>query len=396
MTASPATPYVRDRFTWLAYLMIAFGTYGITALSPFMPFLAAELGMNYAVRGLHTSAFAIAGIILGLLADRIAHRVPRSTLVWLGSGGLAAASLLIVGGQSPALTIGGAFLMGFFGTLMLVMTQAAMSDHLGAHRSIGINESNLGASVAGLFAPLLISQFAAMALGWRVAILLIPVAWGVLFLWGRRIAIPSQPAAAPSLPVNRTRLPRLYWLFWMMMAIGVMIEWSVSFWSPEFFERELGVDRVTAAGTLTFFWLALITGRLIGSVLSRRFPPTVLLLAAAILVAAAFPVLWLANEPAVGMVALFVMSLGIANFFPMTLAAALGAGSNNINAAAARVALANGIAILIAPQLLGSIADQTGINTAYGMIALLALAMLALGAYALWTQRRRSPELLSA
>ena len=123
MTASPAMPYVRDHFTWLAYLMIAFGTYGITALSPFMPFLAAELGMNYAVRGLHTSAFAIAGIILGLLADRIAHRVPRSTLVWLGSGGLAAASLLIVGGQSPALTIGGAFL----GCLLMGVISNAMN-----------------------------------------------------------------------------------------------------------------------------------------------------------------------------------------------------------------------------------------------------------------------------
>lgn len=383
-----ATPFTRDRSTWLAYLTIAYGTYGFTIISPLMPFLGDDLGMTYTVRALHTTAFAIGGIVLGLLADRIARHVPRSTLTWLGGGGLAASYLLVVAGRSPTLTIVGALLLGFLGTLMLVMIQAALSDHLGDKRSIGITESNLGASVAGLLAPLLISQFVALSLGWRVAVLLVPVCWVLLFLWGRRTPIPSQPAAAQAQPPGRRRLPRLYWLFWAMMAIGAMIEWSVSFWSAEFFEREMGVDRVTAAGVLTLFWLAIITGRLIGSVLSRRFSPVMLLIGATILVIVAFPVLWLTRQPALGMAALFIMSLGIANFFPMTMAAALTAGARHVNAASARVALANGIAILIAPQVLGSVADQTGIATAYALIAVLAVAMLAIGAFGRWAHNR--------
>lgn len=384
---SAATPFTRDRFTWLAYLVIAYGTYAFTIISPLMPFLAADLDLTYTVRALHTTAFAIGGITLGTMADRIAHRVSRSRLVWLSSAGLAVASVMIAAGQSPAVTISGAFLLGLAGTMMLTMVQAALSDHLGETRNIGITEANLGASVAGLFSPLLISQAVALALGWRAAVLIIPVLWVLLYLFGRRTTIPSQPATAPERGPNRGRLSRLYWLFWAMIGVGVMIEWSVSFWSAEFFERELSVDRVTAAGTLTFFWLAIIAGRLIGSLLSRRFQPSVLLIGAAILVIAAFPVLWLATDPVVGLAALFVMALGIANFFPLSLASALTAGSNNINAASARVALATGIAILVAPQLLGSIADQTGIRTAYALIIVMALIMLALGGYARWTLR---------
>jgi fucose permease len=98
--------------------------------------------------------------------------------------------------------------------------------------------------------------------------------------------------------------------------------------------------------------------------------------------------LWLARSSTVAFAALFALSLGLANFFPLMLALATAAGSNNINAATARVALANGVAILIAPQLLGSLGDAVGIGPAFALIGLLAMAVLGLCVFARRAQRQ--------
>lgn len=391
MTVAPsrvtAPPFVRDRLTWLAYFINAWGTFSVAALSPLMPFLAADLGLNYTERGLHTSSFAIGTILAGVLVDRAAARFTRRFLLWAGGTGLAVGLVLILTMQNPVLTIGAAFVMGLLGTTMFVMGQAALADHQEVHRSVAFSESSVGASMAGLMAPLLISLAVSWSLGWRIAVLLSPITWGLLALWGRKIAIPRQ-AYTPKAQTGSNRLSRLYWVFWSMMFLGAATEWSVAFWTPEFFEQVVGVDRATAAGALSLFWLALIVGRVVGAVLTRRFQPTTLLLGATGLVVGAFPVLWLARDPAMAFVALFVLSLGLANFFPLMLSTATSAGSNNINAATARVALANGLAILIAPQLLGSLGDQVGIGPAFGIIGLLAVSVLALGIFARWAQNR--------
>lgn len=395
MTVSPAVPYVRDRFTWLAYLMIAYGTYGITSLSPFMPFLAAELGMNYAERGLHTTAFALGSIFAGLLADRITRLLTRPRVFWLAGGGLALGSVLICVVSTPVLTVAAAFTMGFMGVLMLIIVQAALADHTGENRGIAISESTIGASVAGLMGPLLISQLAATTLGWRAALVLASLSWVLMFVFGRKITIPASPHKDGH-HRSRRRLPGMYWLFWGVMLLGTAVEWSVAFWSPEYFEQVIGVERTTAAGTLTFFWLAFIVGRLGGSVLSRRFQPSTLLVGAAVLVLVAFPFLLLVRDPIVALGALFVMALGISNFFPMTLASALHAGRDNVDTASARVAIANGLAILIAPQVLGSLGDQVGIGSAYAMIGVLGAGVLALGYVARRVERREERRALLA
>lgn len=393
MIAPSAAPYARDRFTWLTYLMIAYGTYGITALSSFMPLLGDDLGMSYSVRGLHITAFALGSIFAGLLADRITRLLSRPRLFWLSGGGLAFSSILICSVGTPVLTVIVALTMGFTGILLLITAQAALSDHTGRYSGIAISESSIGASVAGLMGPLLISQLAATMIGWRAALVLASILWVIVFAVGRRISIPSNPQKISHQRAGN-RLPRLYWMFWGVMLVGTAVEWSVSFWTPEYFKEVIGMERAAATGTLTYFWLAFIVGRTGGSILTRRFSPSTLLVAAAALVLVAFPVLLTARDPAVALGALFVMTLGIANFFPMTLASAMHAGRDNADAASARVALANGLAILIAPQVLGSLGDQIGIESAYGLIGILGAGVLVYSFVARWIGQR--DELRSA
>ena len=65
--------------------------------------------------------------------------------------------------------------------------------------------------------------------------------------------------------------------------------------------------------------------------------------------------------------------MGISNLWPLSIALTLGTVPEQTDAASARTALGAGMAILIAPFVLGWLADQVGIRGAYGIVALLLL-----------------------
>ncbi len=59
-------PFIRNRTTWLGYLMQAFYGYFLNIFSPITPFLKQELNLSYTVSSLHFSAFALGIIGAGL------------------------------------------------------------------------------------------------------------------------------------------------------------------------------------------------------------------------------------------------------------------------------------------------------------------------------------------
>jgi fucose permease len=344
--------------------------------------------MSDTLSGLHLSAFALGLIIAGSTADRVAHRFGRTRIFWLGGAGMALAAVLLIAVRAPALTVLAALVMGTIGSYLLVMVQATLSDHKGPQRSIALTESNVCASVAAMLAPLLISQAENLNIGWRAALIIGGSFWVLLALTERRVPIPAEPPR-PDGGRERSRLPRLFWVYWAVVFLSVAVEWSIVFWAPAFLERVVGVDKVTAAGALTFFFLAAVIGRFIGSRLTRRWPPATMLTSAATLVVVAFPVFWLARNPALAFVALFVLGLGIANLFPLTLSAATTVAAASANRASARISLAAGLAILTAPLILGSLADQFGIQPAFALAGVGSVGVLALAGFAAWAQRRR-------
>ena len=111
----------RDRFTWLAYLLLGGFAYLQASLGPLMPFVRSELNLSYTVGGLHLSAFAAGMIGAGLLAAPLARRFGRRALFWGGAAGMSIGALLLLAGTHPSATIGAALVMGFLGTLMLTI-----------------------------------------------------------------------------------------------------------------------------------------------------------------------------------------------------------------------------------------------------------------------------------
>ena len=115
-------------------------------------------------------------------------------------------------------TIAAALLMGFLGALLLVIIQAALSDHHGDGRAIALTEANVGASMATGLAPLLVGASVRLGLGWRPAILVVILVLIALILRYRRQPIPEAPATVVDHGGQPRRLPRLFWAYWWLSS----------------------------------------------------------------------------------------------------------------------------------------------------------------------------------
>jgi fucose permease len=383
--------FARDSATWMTYGLVGYFAFMETVLGPIMPFLRTELDLDYTTASLHFSAFALGSVLLGLFGDRVVGRIGRRAALWGGAFGMAAGAVVLISSPSAFGTIPAAFAMGLLGALLLIASQALLSDTHGEYSAVAVTESNVTASACAISAPLLVGAFAASGLGWRAA-LAVPAAALILLtsaFFFRTTDLPRGALASGERPAGRALPPR-YWAFWALVTLGVASEWCVGYWGADFLADGTGLTRPAAATSLTAFFAAMLLGRIASSRLARALPPAVLLAATLFLALVGFPLFWSSPGTIFTLAGLFVTGLGIGGVYPLGVSAAIASAPENSDAAAARLAVGGGGAILTAPLVLGALADRIGIGTAFGIVVPMLLAALSLALVAGLRDRRAS------
>jgi fucose permease len=156
-----------------------------------------------------------------------------------------------------------------------------------------------------------------------------------------------------------------------VILLGCASEWSIVFWSPDFLLNATRMEKTLAATAVSAFFIAMMVGRVLGSILSRRVNVSILLPAAAMVGLIGFLTFWLAPTQALNVTGLFIAGLGLANMYPLTLSAALGVVPKQLGLAASRMNMATGAAGLCAPLILGGIADRASISLAFSTVAIM-------------------------
>jgi predicted MFS family arabinose efflux permease len=254
---------------------------------------------------------------------------------------------------------------------MLILIQTTLSDQHSEQRVIALTEANVGASISASLAPIVVGSFERLGLDWRGALFVTILAFVGLALWFRRVSLPQ--AAVPRSQAAAQTLPLVFWAYWFVICLGVSIEWCLIFWGADFLEKVVGLSRVNAATMMSLFFGAMVLGRFAGSWLSRVVPSASLLLLAIGITMLGFPLFWLARLTPLNLAGLFIAGLGVANMFPLTLSVALSVVPEQADVASGRISLGAGLALLLAPLVLGWTADQLNIQNAYGIVALLAI-----------------------
>jgi len=387
--SSQSASFQRDQVTWMLYLLGMYYAYMQTGLGPIMAFLRDEFALSYSVAGMHFSAFAIGMIIIGVYGALFTSWLGRNRALWGGAGGMACGAILLIIAPHPAFTLSSTFLMGVAGSLMIMNTRAGISDHHAEFRHIATTESAILLSLGNGFSALAISVFVSVGLGWRFAPILILLI--VLGLWLSQPPLQIKPFAAPTEQHVPSTLPRLFWVYWMVMFLGAGVEWSLNFWGTEFLTTVHGIEPATAAALMSGYFTCMVFGRYLGSRLVRSFELQRLLATILLIALLTFPIYWLVDSPIISIIAFYMIGIMIANLTPLVLSITLNIAPSAANAIASRISLAAGFAILLAPQLLGTVADIGGFEFAYGIVLVLLLVVTTLA----WGGLRVSHQMAS-
>lgn len=368
--------FKRDRFTWFAYIMLGYFAYLQALPGTIMPFLRDELDLSYSLGGLHLSMLALGSVLVGAYGEAIVRRVGRRAALSWGATLTAIGALIFATGLHVALTIGGSFIIGLGGTMVLAMVNATLAEKFDHLRSYALTEANIVASIFAMIGPLLAGLFALFFIGWRGTLVVPVILWVVLRLrYFKTVDVPDERLAHAIDPETtqgkRTPLPLEYWPFWWVIVLGVAVEWCIAFWGAAYLDDVVELQSSTAAALMTVFFVAGVLGRAGGSMLTRRYPSEILLLSALLLAFVGFLFFWLAPVAWLNVLGLFVLGIGILNVYPLGVSAATNAAPTLPDLASTRVTLGVGTAMILMPQSVGALADALGMQQALMLVVFL-------------------------
>jgi hypothetical protein len=305
---------------------------------------------------------------------RLSHRLAYVVLV--------IASVCIVTAPALVVTLVGAGLAGLGAGMLLAHLNRTLTRGGGTLARVRMSRSALVAMVATLSVPLAIGIGENSGLGWQVAFV-VAIGLVAVGLWASRY----RNAVQARVTTGAGRLTGAYWLAWWLVVIGVSVEFSLVFWASTFVERQVGISLADATLVAVGFYAGMATSRIAVSfhVVSRRDPITLMRLGLVIALAGAL-LAWATNSLVPAAVGIYLGGVGTGFQYPLGVSVALSLVPGLQDLGSARLILASGVAILIAPFVLGVAADATGVSFAWLLIPTLCAAGLLLS---VWVDRAR-------
>ncbi|MEE4995299.1 MFS transporter [Pseudomonas alliivorans] len=360
-----------------------FGLFGAQQgmLGPLMPFLRAEFSLDLRWTGLHFAAYALGLVLIGVPYRWLERRPPV-----IGTGRIAISSIIVASGffamaAGLPMTLPGSVVLGFSGGLVMAVGQAMLGRRYGEQAAAKLVEAHIVAGLCVLGGALLVGAATAVGLSWRAAPLLIS-AWALLMFCvpsdlHRTEARTTSATASTGAPADALPAPRLTRLsLWALVILGISAEWGVGFWGAEYMKTHVQTSASVAATLMSLYFAGTVCGRLASSFALRRLSPLSLLTTVIFSAIATLLVLSLIQGLAGTAVFTFVLGACLGNFFPLILGSAMRVAPHASSALSTQASQAVGVALLLAPFLLGLLSERIGVEAAFSLLIIYPLLML--------------------
>ncbi|MHA6561416.1 MFS transporter [Pseudomonas alliivorans] len=360
-----------------------FGLFGAQQgmLGPLMPFLRAEFSLDLRWTGLHFAAYALGLVLIGVPYRWLERKPPV-----IGTGRIAIGSIIVASGffamaAGLPMTLPGSVVLGFSGGLVMAVGQAMLGRRYGEQAAAKLVEAHIVAGLCVLGGALLVGAATALGLSWRAAPLLIS-AWALLMFCVpsdlHRTEARTTPATASNgAPADALPAPRLTRLsLWALVILGISAEWGVGFWGAEYMKTHVQTSASVAATLMSLYFAGTVCGRLASSFALRRLSPLSLLTTVIFSAIATLLVLSLIQGLAGTAVFTFVLGACLGNFFPLILGSAMRVAPHASSALSTQASQAVGVALLLAPFLLGLLSERIGVEAAFSLLIIYPLLML--------------------
>jgi MFS family permease len=181
-------------------------------------------------------------------------------------------------------------------------------------------------------------------------------------------ALPRQPGSEPS-PRRVFTLPTLGMLGVCFFALGmIMVEMGTRNWSAIFLRDVLGGSPAIAGLGFAAFALTMAIGRFFGDRLTDRWGPTVLARTCCLIAVAGIVGLVTAANLTIAVIGFAAAGLGISVAFPLAITAVASRGDRPAPLNVASFSLFTAISALIAPPLIGFVAEGGGLRLGLAML----------------------------
>ncbi len=362
-----------------SYLVVGTIGYLIYGLGALGPYLRTQLHLTDTEVGLHSTGFAIgllvAGAVVGTAGRRYGERVVRMAAILV----VLPAIVALILAPAVAVTVGAAVALGLGSGTLLGYANATLAAPGGVLARIRVARANALAMATAFACPLALAWGATTGPGWWIG--LVPALLLVAFLG---IDVRSGPVLPPPVvPLDGDdRLPREFWLAWGFLVAAIATEFSIVFWAATLAERRTGVTVAEAGVIGSLFLVGMFAGRLglalgIGTGQDSRRPALIGFALAGLAALMA----WVSTAAVLTATACLLAGIGVAVLYPLGVSAALAVAPGRLVQAGARLNLASGVAILLAPLLLGVISDSAGVVVGWSVIVGLVLVGLVLATH---------------
>lgn len=371
----------RDHYTLYLYLLSVVCGFHQAVLGSVTPFLRDELQLTRTAIGWHFSLYALGLFTTGFIVTWCARRISPRTLLLTTTGLVALVVAIFALPMTPALTLAMSLVLGLVGGAMQIAIQESLARHHGEHSGVAITEGCVFAAIGVFAGPLFVSLAVEAGLGWRMAmvvplIALLPLSLMVPKTLARVPVGREQTTDGAGNVTAARRLPLAAFLMFGMIFLGISAEWGIGFWGAQFLEERLMVSAATGVALMSVYFGGTIVGRIAVSRLLLRFEISTILIWAIVLGGVGLVALWLLPVLAAAAVALAVAGACLGNFFPLILSIATRQPPEFLSKISAGATQSVGLALLLAPLLLGSIGDKAGLVNAVGLLAVVPPVML--------------------
>lgn len=205
----------------------------------------------------------------------------------------------------------------------------------------------------------------------RVHHLIAAVTLTVLGVTACRWVLDIQPGVDEEAPPRFALPPKSALLIGTVGFCAVFAEGASLDWSAVFLKDQLGTSAGLAAASTTGFMLTMAVARLVGDAVVNRFGSVRTVRAGGVLSVFGGLLIVLAENPALTMIGFALLGLGIAVVVPLCFAAA-GRSGPNPSQAIAGVATITYTSGLVAPSLIGGVAQATSLVVSFCLVTVLA------------------------
>lgn len=342
-----------------------------------IPWVQERFGLSKTAMGFVLLGLSVGVVVALPVAGQLIVR--HGSVQMIRSGALAAVAVLSVVLSMPnalLLTLGLFALGACNATMDVAMNAHGVTVERNRQRPI-MSSLHAGWAFGGMAGAALAAAGVAAALDPRV---IASVSAGLFLLlvlfFIRHLGVGSaaEGEAAPAF----TLPSRAVLLLAVLVLLFMVCEGAMADWGGLLLRESTGASASTAALAFSCFAGGMTLGRLVGDPVNQRIGPVSLLRWGAALTVLALAVMLLTDVPAVALLGLFIVGVGVANGVPLMFSAAGRLPDTAPGPGIAAIASMGALGFVAGPPLIGFLADATSLPWALSTMVLGAIVVFAL------------------